>query len=599
MQECVICDSSFQIAGLIGSFVQKKFDKGVVIMVSLTINGRLVQVPKETTVLEAAKRLEINIPTLCFDSRLKPYGGCRLCIVEIEGMDKPVPSCTTPVTEGMVVTTESLRLSRLRKTVIELLLSNHPNDCMRCEAAGDCGLQELAYRYDADLDKYPGEKWDLPVREDNPFIVFDANKCINCSRCTRICNEVVMAGTIEMTGRGFNAKPDTAFSKPRSLENCEFCGQCVSTCPTGALTDRKGRGLGRGTNTRRVKTTCTYCGTGCNFFLNVKDDRVIKVSSDFAAPVNKGNLCIKGRYGYDFIHHEDRITSPLIKEGDGFRTASWEEALALVATRFKEVMSEHGEDKVGGFSSSRCSNEENYLLAKWVRCAVGSNNVDNCARVCHAPTVAGLATSLGAGAATNSLAQMTDVDTFFIIGSNTTEAHPVVSLYLKEAISKGAKVVVADPRKIWLAERADVWLNLKPGSNIALLNGIVRVILENGWQQDEFIQTRTEGFDALREKVAEYDLDRVKELTGVDGDKVVKAARLYSQAKKGMVVYGLGVTEHLTGTENAMANRPTWPWSVVRSAAPQPASWPCAGRTMSRGHLTWDHCRRPCPAISR
>lgn len=350
-------------------------------LLTMMINGNEVEFEQGKTVLEVCQDKDIPIPTMCHDVRLKPYGGCRLCLVEVAGAPKPLTSCTTPATEGMQVITESPRLTRLRKTIIELLLSNHPNDCMICEAAGNCTLQEMAYFYDADLKRFSGEQWALPIREDNPFITFEANKCIVCGRCTRICNEVVMAGTIDMTGRGFNAIPDTAFSKPRSLKNCEFCGQCVSACPTGALTDRKSRGKGRSMEVKKVKTTCSYCGTGCNFFLKVQDDKVIGVESDYDAPVNRGNLCIKGRYGYDFIHSEERITSPLIKEGDGYREASWEEALELVAGKFNSLIAEFGADTVGGFSSSRCTNEENYLLAKWVRTAVGSNNVDNCARV--------------------------------------------------------------------------------------------------------------------------------------------------------------------------------------------------------------------------
>ncbi len=347
----------------------------------MQINGRDVNFQAGQTVLEVCRKEGITIPTMCHDNRLKPYGGCRLCIVEVAGAPKPLTSCTTPAVEGMVVTTESGRLTRLRKTILELLLSNHPNDCMVCEATGNCELQELAYLYGADLNRFGGEKWDLPIKEDNPFITFEPNKCIVCGRCTRICNEVVMAGTIDMTNRGFNVIPDTAFSRPRSLKNCEFCGQCVSACPTGALTDRKSRGKGRTAEVTRVKTTCSYCGTGCNFYLKVNKGEVIGVDSDYEAPVNMGNLCIKGRYGYDFIHHPDRITTPLIKEGDGYREAGWEEALGLIASRFNEIIKEHGPDTVGGFSSSRCTNEENYLLAKWVRTAVGSNNVDNCARV--------------------------------------------------------------------------------------------------------------------------------------------------------------------------------------------------------------------------
>ena len=350
-------------------------------LIMMKINGMDVHFQKGKTILEVCKDAGIYIPTLCYDERLKPHGGCRLCLVEIKGRPVPLTSCTTPGEAGMEVTTESPKLTRLRKTVLELLLSNHPNDCMCCEASGDCSLQEMAYLYGASLDRFQGEKWSLPIREDNPFITFEPNKCIVCGRCTRICNEVVMAGTIDLVNRGFNAIPETAFAKPRTLENCEFCGQCVSTCPTGALTDKKGRGKGRIGDVKKVKTTCSYCGTGCNFFLNVKNDKVVRVTSDFEAPVNKGNLCIKGRYGYDFIHSKERLTTPLIREGESYREASWDEALTLVANKFNALIKEHGADKVGGFSSSRCSNEENYLLSKWVRCAVGSNNVDNCARV--------------------------------------------------------------------------------------------------------------------------------------------------------------------------------------------------------------------------
>ncbi len=348
---------------------------------TITINGRTLQFSEGQTILEVCREAAIFVPTLCHDNRLKPFGGCRLCLVEIVGMAKPLASCTTPAAAGMVVTTESPKLTRLRTTVLELLQSNHPNDCMCCEASGDCTLQELTYQYGARLDKYPGERSDLPIRQDNPFITYEPDKCIACGRCVRICNDTVMAGTLEFVNRGFKAIPDTAYSRPRTLDNCEFCGQCVSSCPTGALTDTKARGLGRITDVKKVKTTCSYCGTGCNFFLNIKDNKVVRVTSDFEAPVNKGNLCIKGRYGYDFIHSKDRLTTPLIREGESFREASWDEALQLVADRFKETIEKHGPQAAGGFSSSRCSNEENFLLSKWVRTAIGSNNVDNCARV--------------------------------------------------------------------------------------------------------------------------------------------------------------------------------------------------------------------------
>ncbi|MBC8413086.1 molybdopterin-dependent oxidoreductase [bacterium] len=281
----------------------------------------------------------------------------------------------------MEIRTETEDVRKIRKSVIALLLSNHPNDCMRCESTGDCTLQDLSYEYEVDGSQYEGEKCELPVRDDNPFITFEPTKCILCGRCVRICNEVVMAGTIDFNGRGFDTIPDTAFGKPRSLDNCEFCGQCVSTCPTGALTDKKARGKGRAHEMKKVRTTCSYCGTGCNFDLNVKDGEVVKVTSAYDAPVNHGNLCVKGRYGYDFIHSDERITTPLIKKGNKYIEATWDEALEYCARRFSDIIKKHGKETVGGFSSSRCSNEENFLLSKFVRTVFKTNNVDNCARV--------------------------------------------------------------------------------------------------------------------------------------------------------------------------------------------------------------------------
>ena len=349
--------------------------------IKVVIDGRKVFCNREETILDAAKRAGIRIPTLCHDERLEPYGGCRLCIVKIKDVPRPLAACATRVKDGMEVFTDTEDLRRMRRNTLSLLLSNHPNDCMTCEATGDCALQSLAYEYGVDGKRYAGEARDLPVRDDNPFIIFDPNKCILCGRCVRICNDVVMAGTIEFTGRGFNSMPDTAFGKPRTLDNCEFCGQCVSTCPTGALIDRKSRGKGRSCEMTKVKTTCPYCGTGCSFFLNVRDGHVVKVTSDHDGPVNKGNLCIKGRYGYDFIHSSERITAPIIKKDGKYVESTWDEALDLIAKRFGEILEKHGPESVGAFSSARCTNEENFLVSKLVRTVFKSNNVDCCARV--------------------------------------------------------------------------------------------------------------------------------------------------------------------------------------------------------------------------
>ena len=347
----------------------------------IIINGKTIRVDEGKTILEVCKGAGIYIPTLCHDERLEPYGGCRLCVVEIKGVPRPLTACTTPVAEGMEVTTESEQITALRRSVLSLILSDHPNDCMLCEKAGACDLQELAYFYDVKPDTLSGTRRNLPVRDDNPLIYFDPNKCILCGRCVRICHEVVTKGTIDLTGRGFMTIPDTAFRTPKTPENCVFCGQCISTCPVGALVEKPSMGKGRTSGVKKVKTTCTYCGTGCNFYLNVKGGKVIRVTSDYSAPVNSGNLCIKGRFGYEFIHHPDRITTPLIREGDDFKPASWDEALSLISRRFTELKERYGPQSIGAFSSSRCTNEENYLMSKWVRAALGSNNVDNCARV--------------------------------------------------------------------------------------------------------------------------------------------------------------------------------------------------------------------------
>ncbi len=350
-------------------------------IINIKINGKRVACSKDTTILKAAEKAGVVIPTICYDKRLDPYGGCRLCSVEVKGIERLLTACTTPVSEGMEIKTESRKIKRVRKRLVSLMLSNHPNDCMKCEASGSCTLQNLSYEYKVDGSEYGGTRWNLPIRQANPFITYEPNKCIVCGRCVRICNEVVMAGTIDFTGRGFNTVPDTAFRTARALSNCEFCGQCVSTCPTGALSDKRGRGKGRIHELKKVRTTCGYCGTGCNFFLNVKGGKVIKVTSDLDAPVNQGNLCIKGRYGYEFIHSRDRITTPLIRRGDRYMKASWEKAFDTIASNFRKLGRKYGTDSLGAFSSSRCTNEENFLLAKFVRTVFKNNNVDNCARV--------------------------------------------------------------------------------------------------------------------------------------------------------------------------------------------------------------------------
>ncbi len=347
-------------------------------MIDLTIDGRNINVPDGTTVLDAARLLDVNIPTLCHDPRLKPYGGCRLCIVEIEGAPRPVTACTTPATGGMVVTTESDKLYKLRRTVIELLLSDHPNDCMVCQRAGDCTLQELAYFYGLRDNRFWGERRRYDQEDGNPFIKREMEKCILCAKCVRVCDEVQGVGAIDLAYRGFNAKVCPPYEKDL---DCEFCGQCVSVCPTGALSGKVWAAQGRQKDVKDTDTVCPYCGCGCNITLHSVRNQVIRVSSK-ANTLNEGWLCSKGRFGYEFINSSDRLKTPLIRKQKGgpLEPASWDEALDLIASRFEGIKKQHGPDALGGLSSARCTNEENYAFQKFFRAVIGTNNIDHCAR---------------------------------------------------------------------------------------------------------------------------------------------------------------------------------------------------------------------------
>jgi len=347
-------------------------------MITLTIDNKTVDVPEGSTVLDAAKKLKIDVPTLCFDERMKPHGGCRLCIVEIEGMRRPVTSCTTPAEQGMVVTTKSPHLERLRKTTVELLLSDHPNDCMVCIRAGSCTLQELAYKYSIRENRFEGAKRDHDRVDENPFIMREQNKCVLCGLCVRVCDEVQGVGAIGYANRGFEAKICPPFE--RQLD-CEFCGQCVSVCPTGALSGKLWAGHPRHEGISYTETTCSYCGCGCNLTLHSLGNEITRVSSR-SDNHNRGWLCVKGRFGYEFINSADRLTTPMIRrqKGGSLEPASWEEAISLVVQKFSEIKEKHGPDALGGLASARCTNEENYMFQKLFRSAIGTNNVDHCAR---------------------------------------------------------------------------------------------------------------------------------------------------------------------------------------------------------------------------
>ncbi len=349
--------------------------------VHLSIDGRELATTSDRTILEAAREVGIRIPSLCYEERMDPYGACRICLVEVEGARGLLPACYTTVTDGMVVHTSTEDLVNIRRTVLELILSDHPKDCMTCESAGDCELQDMAYEYGVGDTRFQGEEHRYEVFADNPLIERDYNKCILCGRCIRICREVQGVGVYDFVKRGFDSVPGIPYEKPMTESPCEFCGQCVSTCPTGAIVSVPSKGKGRSWQVEKVRTTCPYCGCGCQLDLHVRDGKIVEVSSPLMTGPGEGNLCVKGRYGYGFVHHPDRLTTPLVRKDGELVPATWEEALGAVAERVSEAVHTYGPDSVAFLASARCTNEENYLLQKLARAVVGTNNVDHCARL--------------------------------------------------------------------------------------------------------------------------------------------------------------------------------------------------------------------------
>jgi formate dehydrogenase alpha subunit len=479
-------------------------------------------------------------------------------VVEVEKARSLVASCSYPVANGMVVRTDTERVLSARMLVIDLLLSNHPSDCLTCEKNGDCKLQKYAYELGITKTSFEGEKCQYQIDTSNPFIERDYNKCILCGRCIKACDEIEMRSIPNFINRGFGTKVGAFYDDPLQETGCVFCGQCVAICPVGALTEKVAKFKARKWELKKVTTICPYCGSGCSIDLNVKDNEVIKVTSS-------STLCVKGRFGFDFINRSDRLKTPLIRErvrgqesvGSGqwaeFREATWDEALGLIASKFSEIKAKFGPDSIAGISSARCTNEENYLFQKFMRAVIGTNNIDHCARLCHASTVAGLAISFGSGAMTNSIEEIAGTDCILVTGSNTTECHPIIGLKIKQAVKNGARLIVADPRRIELAELADVHLQFRSGTDVALLNGMMNVIIQEGLLDEKFIAERCEGFDELKKVVLEYSPQKVEEITGVPADDLIKAARMYAGVDKGSIIYSMGITQHTTGVDNVFA----------------------------------------------
>ena len=522
-------------------------------MLTITIDGNEYSADGNKTILEICRENTISIPTLCEDESLKPFGGCRLCVVEVQGRKNLMASCSVKAEEGMVINTNSEKVTNARKTVLDLLVSNHPMDCLTCSKVGQCDLQEYAFQYGVNL-SFEGEKKNYPRESLNPVMMRDQSKCILCGKCVRVCEEVQVTHAIDFCGRGFHSKITAGFDLPLDDKNCRLCGQCISVCPTAAIMDKNFIGV-RPWDVKKVKTTCPFCGVGCNFDLNVVNGKVVGVTPNETSIVNGKSLCVKGRSHTDFLYSEDRITTPLIKINGKFEEASWEEAIQKISENFLKIKKESGSDAFAGLSSARACNEDNYVFQKFFRAVLGTHNIDHCARTCHAPTVAGLAATLGSGAMTNSINEIYDNEMMLVVGCNATEAHPIIGNKMKVAKKhKGAKLVVVDPRKTELARMADIWLPLKNGTDVALFNGIMHIIIKEGWEDQEFVQSRSEGFEELKKLVEGYTPERVADITGISPTLQYEVAKMYTSYEKAGIFYTLGITEHSSGTENVMTS---------------------------------------------
>lgn len=525
--------------------------------VTLSIDNQEVTVPKGTTILEAAKALGVEIPTLCHLKELAPDGSCRMCVVEVEGGRRGglTTACTAHCQEDMVVSTHSEKVADSRRFILDLLLSNHKLECFSCGKNGDCQLQQYALDYGIDATSFTEGKRMPCHQEDtsNPFFSYDPEKCIMCRRCARVCQLRQGRDVLSIANRGFETKMMPSYGQAFDQSICESCGNCVSSCPTGALTAKDTKEY-RKWETQKIPTTCPHCGTGCQMNLLVKNNRLVGVEP-IDGPANKNLLCVKGKFAsYKFVGSGDRLTEPLIKRNGIFEPASWEEALTLVSSKFNEIKAENGPDALAGFSCSRATNEDNYVFQKMVRAAFGTNNVDNCARVCHSASVHGLAQTLGSGAMTNPIADITeDVDMILLVGSNPEEAHPVIGAQIRQAVQRGTQVVVVDPRKINLVKDSALHLQVQAGTNVAFANGMMHVILKEGLADRHFIEERTEGFLDLEKMVADYTPEKVAEICHIHPEDLIQAARMYAKAEKAPIIYCLGVTEHSTGTEGVMS----------------------------------------------
>jgi formate dehydrogenase major subunit len=516
-------------------------------MLQVKINGQRHEFPAGLTILDALRRVDLEVPTLCHDDRLQPTGACRLCSVEIAGWNRYATACNTPLTDGMEIQSHSPGVEEVRRTLLRLLAQDYP-----AEAAQQFPEKQL-HHYLEYYGVAPQQKrMSLSTAPDSshPYIHVDMAQCITCYRCVRICEEVQGQFVWQVWNRGdaTQIRPDSGTTLLAS--SCVGCGACVDSCPSGALEDKTVLDFGIAMNWTR--TTCPYCGVGCEMIVGTRDNRIVQVKPALDAPVNKGHLCVKGRYAFDFTRASDRVTEPMIRANGHWKKAPWPEAIAFTAENLKRLIDRHGPDSVGVLGSARGTNEDNYLAQKFARVVLGTNNVDCCARVCHAPTAAAMKAMLGTGAATNSFDDIERARGFLLCGTNATENHPIVGARIKQAVLRGAKLIVIDPREIELAHYADIHLALKPGTNVPLLNALAAAIVEEKLFNESAVRERVSEWDQFEKFIRAFTPEKVAAVCGVDANLIREAARLYATTGPAMCFHGLGTTEHIQGTEGVM-----------------------------------------------
>jgi formate dehydrogenase major subunit len=531
--------------------------------VTLEIDGVSVTVPGGTSVMRAAVEAGVNVPRLCATDSLEAFGSCRLCLVEIDGRKGTPASCTTPVAPGMKVSTHTPRLAELRRGVMELYISDHPLDCLICAANGDCelqdmagavGLREVRYGYEG------GNHFDAPKDDSNPYFSFDPAKCILCSRCVRACEEVQGTFALTLDGRGFDSQISPGGFDSFLDSECVSCGACVQACPTATLIEKSV--IEKGQPEHSVLTTCAYCGVGCSFKAEMQGNEVVRMVPQKDGGANEGHSCVKGRFAWGYAVHDDRVLEPMVRDRitDPWRTVSWDEAIAFTAGRFRAIQQQYGRGAIGGITSSRCTNEEVYVVQKMIRAAFGNNNVDTCARVCHSPTGYGLKQTFGTSAGTQDFRSVAKADVIMVIGANPTDGHPVFASRMKRRLRQGAKLIVLDPRRIDLVDSPHMppvlHLALRPGANVAMINALAHVVVTEGLVASDFVAERCEddSFHVWAAFIAEErnSPEALEDITGVPAARVREAARLFATGGNGAIYYGLGVTEHSQGSTMVM-----------------------------------------------